>query len=82
MLGLAPSYIFSCIFRLTQGFAYTADDTAPGNAGLLDQRMVLEFVRDNIANFGGDPDMVTIFGESAGGCSVGLHMMSPDSQGT
>ncbi len=52
-----------------------------GNQALLDQRLALEWVRDNIAPFGGDPDNVTIFGESAGAFDVCFHVASPGSRG-
>ncbi len=56
-------------------------DRVSGNYGLLDQIAVLEWVRENIAAFGGDPDNVTIFGESAGGEAVFNLMTSPRARG-
>ena len=48
--------------------------------GLYDQRMVMRWVRDNIKVFGGNPQSVTIFGESSGSASVGFHLLSPRSE--
>lgn len=56
-------------------------EKASGNYGMLDQVMALTWVRDNIGTFGGDPDNVTICGESAGGMSVLRHLCSPLSKG-
>ena len=50
-----------------------------GNLGLLDQRMALRFIRDNISRFGGDPDRVTLSGGSAGAWSTTIHMALPES---
>jgi len=63
------------------GFASTPDKTIRGNMGMLDQVMALQFVQDNIANFGGNRNRVTIFGQSAGASSAALHMISPLSEG-
>ena len=47
-----------------------------GNFGLKDQMMAMQWIRDNIEAFGGDPELVTLFGESSGAASIGYHMMS------
>nr|AHJ81321.1 carboxylesterase [Locusta migratoria] len=59
------------------GFLSTGDEVVPGNAGLKDMVAALRWVRNNIAAFGGDPDNVTVFGQSAGGIAANLLMLSP-----
>ncbi|XP_054155741.1 cholinesterase-like [Oppia nitens] len=59
------------------GFLYAGTDDAAGNMGLYDQLEGMRWVKKNIEFFGGDPNLVTIFGESAGGMSVGAHVVSP-----
>ncbi|XP_014220887.1 venom carboxylesterase-6-like [Trichogramma pretiosum] len=63
------------------GFLSTEDEHALGNMGLKDQSTALRWVSENIADFGGDPDKITLFGNSAGSASVHYHYLSPWSRG-
>ncbi|WP_370950194.1 carboxylesterase/lipase family protein [Amycolatopsis sp. cg5] len=62
-----------------EGFAQL--EGAPANRGLLDQVAALTWVRDNVRAFGGDPDRVTVFGQSAGGGSVASLLVMPRAAG-
>nr|ADA63843.1 acetylcholinesterase [Lasioderma serricorne] len=59
------------------GFLYFGTSDVPGNAGMFDQIMAIHWVKDNIHAFGGNPNNITLFGESAGAVSVSLHLLSP-----
>ncbi|XP_074067386.1 liver carboxylesterase 1-like [Macrotis lagotis] len=59
------------------GFFSTGDEHASGNWGCLDQVAALHWIQKNIANFGGDPSLVTIFGEASGGFSASALVLSP-----
>ncbi|KAH3794727.1 cholinesterase-like [Dreissena polymorpha] len=63
------------------GFMSTEDENCPGNFGLWDQQLALQWVSSNIASFGGDPKRVTIFGESAGAISCSYQAMYPPNRG-
>ncbi|KAL4705959.1 hypothetical protein ACJJTC_012119 [Scirpophaga incertulas] len=69
-------------YRLNmQGFLCLGIKEAPGNAGLKDQVEAMKWIQKNIKAFGGDPDNVTIFGESAGSASVSFLILSPMAKG-
>ena len=59
------------------GFLYFPEEDVPGNAGMFDQLEAIKWVKNNIAKFGGNPNNITLMGESAGACSVSLHLLSP-----
>lgn len=63
------------------GFLSTEDGVAPGNYGLKDQQLALKWVQKYIKYFGGNPDSVTLFGQSAGAASTNYHMLSKGSRG-
>ncbi|KAH9368391.1 hypothetical protein HPB48_012679 [Haemaphysalis longicornis] len=80
--GLANVVTVSFNYRLNFfGFLTSETPELPGNMGLWDQVLFLKWVKNNIANFGGDPDEITVAGHSAGGVSAGLLAASPATKG-
>lgn len=76
LAGVGDVIVVSFNYRLgIFGFA-DMNGLAPGNLGLHDQRLALKWIQDNIADFGGDPKQVTIFGLSAGSMSVAAQIIS------
>ncbi|KAJ0057763.1 hypothetical protein NL108_017625, partial [Boleophthalmus pectinirostris] len=65
----------------TLGFLSTGDSDLPGNYGLWDQQAAIAWVHRNIRSFGGDPNNITLFGESAGGASVSFQTLTPHNKG-
>ncbi|KAL1228959.1 Acetylcholinesterase [Trichinella pseudospiralis] len=61
------------------GFLYLDDREAPPNVGLLDQRLALQWIQENVQLFGGDPSRVTLMGESAGAAAVMSHLLAKNS---
>lgn len=73
---------FQKIISNFAGFLSLGHEALPGNFGLKDQVAALRWIKKNISQFGGDPNNVTIFGESAGSVSVHYLLLSPLSKGT
>ncbi|XP_061177985.1 cocaine esterase-like [Saccostrea echinata] len=83
MLALTGDVIVVTLnYRLGVLGFYCLDEVfVKGNYGLWDQMLALQWVKDNIEDYGGDPKKVTVFGESAGGFSVGLLSLIPKNKG-
>lgn len=87
-LAARGDVVFVSVNHRLNAFGYThlagqggADVAHAGNTGMLDIIAALEWVRDNIENFGGDPDRVTVFGTSGGGMKTSFLMASPRARG-
>ncbi|CAG2163966.1 unnamed protein product, partial [Oppiella nova] len=76
-LALRDVVIVTINYRLgIFGFLYGNTPDCPGNQGLWDQAMAIQWVKDNIKAFGGNPNDITLFGESAGSISISNHIVS------
>ena len=78
--------LVTCNRRLgAEGFLYLeelmSDGVGPGNLGILDQIEVLRWVQENITQFGGDPNNVTLFGQASGGAVVQAVVATPAAKG-
>nr|CDS26690.1 acetylcholinesterase [Hymenolepis microstoma] len=80
LVAMEDVVVVSMNYRLGPfGFLYLKSHVE-GNMGLKDQQLALKWVKDNIAVFNGDPDRITVFGESAGAVSVSLQYLNPNSR--
>lgn len=83
LVSLTDVIVVTINYRLNVfGFLYAGHDTSyKGHYGLFDQQLAFKWVKDNIVDFGGNPNSITIFGESVGGISVTLQSILPSNLG-
>lgn len=78
LASIGDVIVVSLNYRLgALGFLSTIYDDLSGNMGMYDQVVALQWIKENIEFFGGDPENIVLFGQSAGATSAGLHMFSP-----
>lgn len=80
LAAVGPVVVVTLNYRIGALGFLAGIEAIPANLGLLDQTLALRWVRDNVAGFGGDPSKVTLFGQSAGAMSVGIHLGSSSSR--
>lgn len=81
-ISVNGTFVAHTIFTMIiLGFLSLEDEILPGNNGLKDQNLALKWIKQNIRNFGGNPNSITIVGMSAGGVSVHFHTLLPQSKG-
>lgn len=80
LAAIGPVVVVTLNYRIGALGFLAGIDGVPANLGLLDQTFALRWVRDNVAEFGGDPSKVTLFGQSAGAMSVGIHLGASSSR--
>ncbi len=79
---LASKNVVSVVINYRLGvLGYMASKSMEGNYGFTDQQLALNWTKNNIGSFGGNPSQITIAGQSAGAMSTSLHMISPNSKG-
>ncbi|CAC5408282.1 BCHE [Mytilus coruscus] len=77
----ADVIVFTLSYRTGPlGFLYLNDTAAPGNMGLMDQGLAIQWIYNNIKRFGGNRNKITLFGQSAGAASINYHMFSSVTQ--
>lgn len=81
MIVVTVNYRLGPLGFLSHPALAAENDGRSGNYGIQDQLAAIEWVHENIANFGGDPARVTVWGESAGGLSACIHYLSPRTRG-
>jgi hypothetical protein len=80
-LSVKKFHMSTTLLRVLAGFLSTQDDVIPGNNGLKDQRFAIHWANENIHLFGGNPDQITIFGQSAGSASCAYQLLNKNSEG-
>ncbi|XP_042882012.1 acetylcholinesterase-like [Penaeus japonicus] len=79
LMAIANNFIVASMqYRVGAfGYIYLDIDEAPGNQGMYDQALAMKWIKDNAPYFGGNPERITLFGESAGASSAAFHLLSP-----